>query len=63
MISKKLRLYVIYGNNVTSAQLLEASPLGVGERSSVSKGVRGQCSNDEGKQQMSPPLPPAPSSP
>ena len=47
---------VIFGRNVVSTQMLEAL-----ERCFVSKGMRGQWSNDYGMQQMStPPHPPCP---
>ena len=53
-------LYVPYGTkkrNERTPKLLEVSLLGC----SVSKGMRGQWSNDQGKQQMSTPPPPPPS--
>ena len=50
--------YVVYGKNVMSTEMLGVD---VSNRSrnrcSISKGIRGQWSNDEGKQQMSAPPP------
>ena len=47
-------MYVLDGRNLKSTQILEASLLGA-IRCSVSEEMRGQWSNDRGKQQMSTP--------
>ena len=53
--------HVVHGNNVLSAHCNGWRCLYKEyERCSVSKGMRGQCSNDQGKKQMSTPPPPPP---